>query len=74
MTDSLRRQFFLAAGAAIVAASLPAFAQQPVMNLKDFPTVMGGRFSMAQDRQSVLPVNLWRAKGGQLAKLQPGEK
>lgn len=45
-----------------------------VLNLKDFPTMMGGRFSMAQDRQSVLPVNLWRARGGQLAKMRPGEK
>ncbi len=45
-----------------------------IVRLKDFPSAMGGRFAMAADRQSVLPVNLWRVKGNQLVKINPGDR
>ncbi len=45
-----------------------------MVSLKDFPTVLGGKFSMAADRQSVLPVSLWRVRGDQLVRIKPGDK
>ncbi len=45
-----------------------------LVGLKDFPSAMGGRFGMGPDRQTVMAINLWRVKGGELMKILPGQK
>ena len=45
-----------------------------LVGLKDFPSAMGGRFGMGPDRQTVMAINLWRVKGGELTKILPGQK